>query len=120
MNEDFFYELNLIKPIRQALHEEGFKVVSNKDVICLLDTQVGNLYGGTGQTFNWELAKEAARRFPVMVAGGLTPDNVGRLIAEVNPWAVDVSSGVESDGIKDIDKIVAFISKAREAGGGAG
>ena len=58
----------------------------------------------TGQTFDWQLAKEVAAQFPVIIAGGLTPENVGQLIEEVQPWGVDVSSGVETEG-KRISKI---------------
>ena len=129
--EDWRYCLEIKRPVTKVVHitegkkagditteiEEGYKVVSKKDVICLLDTQVRNIYGGTGQTFNWELAKEAAERFPVMVAGGLTPDNVGHLVGQVHPWGVDVSSGVETNGKKDSAKIRAFIEAVKEAGG---
>jgi phosphoribosylanthranilate isomerase len=122
--------LEIEKPVTKVVHmtegkkapevikeiEEGYKAVPGKDVICLLDTQAGNIYGGTGQTFDWELAKEAAERFPIMVAGGLTPENVRRLVREVRPWGVDVSSGVETGGRKDIWKIREFIEKAKGAG----
>ncbi len=125
--EDWSYCLEIERPVTKVVHivegkkaseviaeiEEGYKVVSKKDVICQLDTQVGDVYGGTGQTFNWELAGEAASKFQIMVAGGLTPENVGRLITEVNPWGVDVSSGVETDGKKDIKKIIEFINRAK-------
>ncbi|MFC1988545.1 phosphoribosylanthranilate isomerase [Chloroflexota bacterium] len=121
--EGWSYCLKIERPVTKVVHitkgkkageiiteiEAGFKVVSRKDVICLMDTQIGDVFGGTGQTFDWELAREAAEKFPVMVAGGLTPENVGQLIKEVNPWGVDVSSGVESNGVKDVSKIRDFI-----------
>jgi phosphoribosylanthranilate isomerase len=128
-NEGWEYCLEIERPVTKVVHivagkktgyiikeiEEGYLVVPKKDVICLLDTQVANAYGGTGQTFDWELAKEAARRFPVMIAGGLDPGNVTRLINQVRPWGVDVSSGVEVDGRKDAGKIREFIRSVREA-----
>lgn len=72
--------------------------------------------GGTGRTFRWELIpayREAARRhgMRLIVAGGLTPDNVGELVSAYRPDGVDISSGVETDGVKDIDKIAAFAER---------
>lgn len=83
--------------------------------VYLLDTHVEAKYGGTGQTFSWDIAKRAAQSYPVIIAGGLNPRNVGRVVARLKPWGVDVSSGVESGGIKDIKKIEAFIKAARAA-----
>lgn len=69
--------------------------------------------GGMGRQADWTLASEIARERPVMLAGGLTPGNVGDAIAAVRPLAVDVSSGVETDGIKDPAKVAAFVARAR-------
>jgi len=93
--------------------ERGQQFRSDGGLVCLLDSRAGGGYGGSGQTFDWHLAREVCRRFPVMVAGGLTPANVGRLISEVRPWGVDVSSGVEVAGRKDAAKIRAFIEVVR-------
>lgn len=74
-------------------------------------------YGGTGTRADLALVEKVALRYPIVLAGGLDPDNVVAAIAEVRPWGVDVSSGVETDGEKDPAKIVAFIERARAAAG---
>jgi phosphoribosylanthranilate isomerase len=79
----------------------------------LLDAFNKDAYGGTGEAFDWSLAK-ADIDLPIILAGGLNPDTVAEAIKQVNPYAVDVSSGVESEpGMKDIVKIKQFIHKAR-------
>ena len=81
----------------------------------LLDAYSKSGLGGTGEKFNWDLAVEA-RRFnkPIFLAGGLTPENVAAAVAQVRPFAVDVSSGVESSpGKKDAAKVKAFIAAAK-------
>ncbi|MCL7944532.1 phosphoribosylanthranilate isomerase [Marinobacter sp. ATCH36] len=77
----------------------------------LVDAWDPDKYGGTGQAFNWSLIPET-RPMPLILAGGLASDNVFRAVAEVRPWAVDVSGGVESSkGIKDDVKITDFINE---------
>ena len=79
----------------------------------LLDAFNRDAYGGTGKAFDWSLAKVDID-LPIILAGGLNPDTVAEAIKQVNPYAVDVSSGVESEpGMKDIVKIKQFIHKAR-------
>lgn len=81
----------------------------------LLDTYVEGVPGGTGAAFDWSLIPEALPR-PLVLAGGLTADNVAAAIRQVRPYAVDVSGGVEaSKGIKDAEKIRAFIRQCRLA-----
>jgi phosphoribosylanthranilate isomerase len=82
----------------------------------LLDASHPGLHGGTGKTFDWEVAKEAKRYGTIILAGGLTPENVGQAIRKVRPYAVDVASGVESaPGIKDPGKLKAFFQAVKEA-----
>ncbi len=81
----------------------------------VLDTYVRGQQGGTGKTFDWSLAQEANQFGPVIVAGGLTPEDVGKAIEVVKPYGVDVSSGVESaPGIKDHDKMRRFVEKVKD------
>lgn len=75
----------------------------------LLDASVKGAYGGTGVTADWSTAAELARQYPLLLAGGLTPENVAEAVRRVRPWGVDVASGVESSpGVKDANKMKAF------------
>ena len=86
-----------------------------------LDSQVAGLHGGSGQAFDWRIAARLSANGPdaggrgFLLAGGLTPDNVAAAIAAVRPWGVDVSSGVETGGVKDAAKIRRFIANAKSA-----
>ena len=81
-----------------------------------LDRLVEGLQGGTGQSFNWDVAAHLSRQgYEFLLAGGLTPENVSQAVTLVNPWGVDVSTGVETGGDKDMEKIRAFIHNARSA-----
>lgn len=106
--------LRVIKAIR-VRDEQSLAAAAEYPVrALLLDAWVAGRYGGTGETFNWALAAEQARRGPVILAGGLTPQNVAAAVAAVKPFAVDVSSGVESTpGRKDFGKVAAFIRNAK-------
>ena len=68
---------------------------------------------GRGWLWDWNVAREVASRFPIWLAGGLSPENVASAIERVRPWAVDVSSGVETDSAKDPAKIAAFVRAAK-------
>jgi phosphoribosylanthranilate isomerase len=80
----------------------------------LVDAGGAGAYGGTGEAADWNLARQLAERAPILLAGGLRPDNVAEAIRQVNPWGVDVASGVESEpGVKDPRKVRAFIRAVR-------
>ncbi len=85
----------------------------NKAAGLLLDTATTKLKGGTGKTFDWEIATKINSQIPLLLAGGLTEKNVSQAIKTVLPWAVDVSSGVEKDGKKDHSTIRKFIRAAK-------
>ena len=117
----------VIKAVRIGKHQHpedicanlaiGVKALSSQKHIYLLDSHVKDKYGGTGMTFDWNLARPAAEQFPVIIAGGLTPENITRAIEIATPWGVDVSSGVETGGAKDITKIQALIEAVRRTDG---
>jgi phosphoribosylanthranilate isomerase len=81
----------------------------------MLDRGGSGVYGGAGVSFDWGLAAQIAAAMPVWLAGGLTVENVAAAIRQVRPWCVDVSSGVETDGVKDLQKIREFLKAAKSA-----
>ncbi len=82
----------------------------------LVDASAKGLYGGSGVTADWDSAAELAKKYPLLLAGGLTPENVAEAVGGVKPWGVDVASGVESEpGKKDPRKMKAFVRAVREA-----
>lgn len=87
---------------------------ANWRVLPLVDAQVRGAYGGTGHQADWGAAAELARRQPLILAGGLHAENVAAAVAQVQPWGVDVSSGVETGGVKDPARIAAFVRAARQ------
>ena len=109
------------RPVFRAIHvDTGDTAFDVQEAIVpgvaaglLLDTASATAKGGTGQAFDWDVAAEVARRTPFLLAGGLSPENVASAIAQIEPWGVDVSSGVETNGRKDIEKVRAFIRAAK-------
>ncbi len=82
----------------------------------LLDTAAAGQYGGTGNTWDWGLVAQRRARVPFLLSGGLNAENVAAGIAAVQPWGVDVASGVESEpGIKDPAKLEAFLAAIEAA-----
>lgn len=88
---------------------DGYRVAG-----FLLDSYHPEVAGGTGRTFDWDLAEQVSGRYRVILSGGLTPANVTEAIEKVRPHGVDVSSGVETDGRKDPAKIREFVVRVRE------
>jgi len=82
--------------------------------LILFDTKIAGSYGGTGLRFDWSKVARLARLRPVVVAGGLTADNVGACVRAVHPAWVDVRSGIETAGRKDVEKMQQFIRAVRE------
>lgn len=84
--------------------------------VKLVDAKVDGELGGTGRTFDWSLARELNQSTKLILAGGLTPDNVGHAISALGPYGVDTASGVEvSPGVKDEQLVRTFIQRCRES-----
>ncbi len=82
--------------------------------LTLIDAAVKGVYGGSGVTADWSAAAELAKKYPLLLAGGLTPENIADAVRQVQPWGVDVASGVESAlGEKDASKMKAFVQAMR-------
>lgn len=130
-DESLNYCQQITKPVIKAVKIDSFDYRSAEDItenlsviakallpktfIFLLDSYIDNKYGGMGETFDWKLAKLAVKYFPIVIAGGLNPQNVSQVIREIAPWGVDISSGVETNGVKDILKIKKLIESVRKA-----
>lgn len=118
--KELFPGIRIITPVSVG---EGFSVDSVNDLPLydgvLVDTYLPGRYGGTGRTHDWRLTRyirDLVSPKPLILAGGLSPENVGEAIRIVEPYGVDVSSGVESrPGVKDPDKVYRFIVAVEEA-----
>lgn len=113
-----------VKPLASDRQTVEATLAQVKDVvtrgnIALLDSYKKGALGGTGHAFDWDIAARVAQECDFVLAGGLSPDNVTTAIRMVSPWMVDVSSGVETNGVKDHAKIRAFAEAVRlgSAGG---
>lgn len=116
-NEDGAY----IETLRRLTNKpiiKAFRIQSERDIAeaeaSMADYVLLDSGAGTGKVFDWELIRNIQR--PYFLAGGLSPDNVGEAIQKLHPYAVDVSSGIESEGLKDRNKMAAFVIKARKEG----
>ena len=127
-NESLDYCGQVEVPVIKVLHVPDSLAVEDQVVVLAhqmasieeqghlitLDRKVEGLQGGTGQSFNWDIARSLSTRgFSFLLAGGLTPHNVGLAVRTIRPWGVDVSSGVETGGAKDEEKIGAFTRAVR-------
>ena len=109
--------LPVLKGIRVRSREDLAMLSLYRVKAILLDAYVEGMVGGTGTTFDWALAVEAKAWGPIILAGGLTPDNVVEAIRHVQPYGVDVSSGVEvAPGVKDHAKVRAFVKSVKCVG----
>lgn len=88
---------------------------ANPYTVHLLDRHSEGIFGGSGEKFDWNILKDLNPALQIVVAGGLTPENVEELILRYHPWGVDVSSGVETHGRKDPAKIMSFVRAVRQA-----
>ncbi len=109
----------VIKAIHVPTVADGQDLLSNipsqRSLLIMLDSKDEGHYGGTGKMIPFEGARKISMKIPIMLAGGLTPDNVSDAVMEVSPWAVDVSSGTETDGKKDYKKVASFIAAAKSS-----
>ena len=112
------FSRRIIKAIRVKSLESLDPLKHYKDNVSafLLDTYTPHILGGTGQAFNWDVASEAKQFGRIILAGGLTPDNIAEAVRHVRPYGVDVSSGIESEKRKkDHKKMELFIERAKGA-----
>ena len=94
--------------VKDAASLQALKAFRGVD-FHLVDAHHPDLYGGTGESFDWKLLRSRRSKVPLVLSGGLTPENVGDGIRAVQPWGVDTASGTEaSPGVKDPDKVMAF------------
>jgi len=111
-------DLTVIKAFRVGLgfSISNFKRFRRASYFLLDGTAKKDQFGGTGKTFDWSIAQKAAAKYKIILAGGLTPENVGEAILTVRPYAVDVASGVESrPGVKDPGKLREFFAEVARA-----
>ena len=113
------------RPVIKAVHvrpdtettalETAIRRVQEAGLLPMLDARAGEAYGGSGRAFDWGVVGDLSARYRFLLAGGLTPENVADAVRRVRPWGVDVSSGVETGGVKDAARIRAFVRAARAA-----
>jgi phosphoribosylanthranilate isomerase len=107
----------VVKVLHVAANEDAAlalkRIETGSALAVMLERADEAAYGGTGKAVDWKIAGTIGQAMPVWLAGGLTPENVVEAVQMVRPWCVDVSSGVETDGVKDEAKIRAFVKAAK-------
>ena len=119
LNTNVIKQLKIPPSIAEELTIDEEMIIRDAEMIyssgakILIDADVQGKHGGTGVLSDWDLASKISAKYPVILAGGLTPRNVSNAIQVVNPWGVHVSSGVESNSQKDPEKIAQFIKNSK-------
>ena len=127
--EDIEYCKGLSKPIFKVTHihndidtaeqmvsvEQSIRATTSNGYTSMLDTSLQKMKGGTGATFDWNIASKLSNSYKLIIAGGLNTGNVYNAIDEILPWGVDVSTGVENNGQKDNAMIWSFIRQVKLA-----
>lgn len=118
LNERGFKALRPVSAEDAETNAARYAPHGSTEPVLMIDAYRKDRYGGTGHVGDWSTAAKLARRYPILLAGGLTAENVAQAIRQVKPWGVDVASGVESSpGEKDVEKMREFVAKAKAANG---
>ncbi len=114
LNGRGFKALRPTSAAEAEIDAEWFAPYGPNAPVLLIDAYRKDQYGGTGHTADWSIATKLAQRYPILLAGGLTPDNISEAIRQVKPWGVDVASGVEAaPGQKDREKMKLLVERVR-------
>jgi phosphoribosylanthranilate isomerase len=114
LNGRGFKALRPISEKEAEIDAEWFAPHGPNAPVLLIDAYHKDQYGGTGHTADWSIATKLAQHYPILLAGGLTPENVAEAIRQVRPWGVDVASGVEcAPGKKDAGKMKLFVERCQ-------
>ena len=114
LNGRAFKALRPTSETEAEIDAEWFAPYGPNAPVLLIDAYRKDQYGGTGHTADWSIATKMAQQYPILLAGGLAPENVSEAIRQVRPWGVDVASGVEmSPGKKDVGKLKLFVERCR-------
>ena len=110
------YEIWKAFPVKDRGIEEGLLKYKDHTDLCLLDAYNKGVRGGSGKAFNWDLIHGMSKKYKIALAGGITSKNILEAVERVGPYIIDLSSGVETDGVKDGEKIKNVIQKLRRGG----